>query len=102
MTTTPDMTAAEQITLDALHAPDGIQLDFDALRRYFRREIPYALTHATGTTEGWRTASVEQLAEWMTTYLTAGIAPVLHHEVVESGVKVARQYLADERAKNGA
>lgn len=97
------MTATnEQITLDALHAEDGVQFDFDALRRYFRRAVPYALTHATGTSEGWRTASVEQLAERMATYLTAGIDPVLHHEAVEGGVKVARQYLAAERAKNGA
>lgn len=97
-----ETTATEQITLDAIYATDGVRYDFEAMRRYFRRAIPYALTHATGSTEGWRTASVEQLAEWMTDFLTAGIAPTLHNEAVESGVKVARQFLADERAKAGA
>jgi hypothetical protein len=94
--------ATEQITLDALYAADGIQLDFEALRRYFHRAVTYALPHATGSSEGWRTAKVEHLAEWMANFLTAGIGPTLHEEAVAGGVKVARQFLADERAKNGA
>lgn len=92
----------EQPAIDAIYNAEECTYDFKALRDYFRRAVPYALTHATGSTEGWRTASVEQLAEWMTDFLTAGISPVLHNEAVESGVKVARQFLADERAKNGA
>jgi len=97
------MTAAnEQVTLDAIYAADGVRFDFEALRRYFRDAVTYALPHATGSSEGWRTASVEHLAEWMTNYLTAGITPTLSNLAVESGVQVARQFLADERAKNGA
>jgi len=100
--TTPATVTAEQPTLDHLYAADGICLDFDELRAHFRRSVTYALPHATGSSEGWRKASVEQLADWMADFLTAGISPRLHEEAVKSGVKVARQYLADERAKNGA
>ena len=97
------MTATdEQPTLDASYNADECTYDFAALRDYFRRAVPYALTHATGSSEGWRTASVEQLTEWMTDFLTAGITPTLSSEAVNSGVKVARQFLADERAKNAA
>lgn len=95
-------TTDEQPTLDAIYNADECTYDFTALRDYFRRAVPYALTHATGSSEGWRTASVEQLAEWMTDFLTAGITPTLSNEAVNSGVKVARQFLAAERAKNGA
>lgn len=94
--------APEQAVLDHLYATDGVQLDFEALRAYFRREVAYGLRHATGSSEGWRTASVEDLAEWIANFLTAGVAPAISREAVEGGVKVARQYLADERAKNGA
>jgi hypothetical protein len=92
----------EQATLADAYNADGVQLDFEALRAYFRREVAYALPHATGSREGWRTASVEDLAEWIANFLTAGVAPAISREAVEGGVKVARQYLADERAKNGA
>lgn len=92
----------EQITLDAAYlADDPNQLDFERLRSYFRRSVEYALPHATGSREGWREASVEEIAEWIAVHLTAGISPTLHEHAVESGVKVARQFLADERAKNG-
>jgi hypothetical protein len=93
----------EQIILDtAYRADDPNQLDFDRLRSYFQRAVVYALPNATGSREGWRTASVEELAEWTATFLVAGISPTLHEHAVESGVQVARQFLADERAKNGA
>lgn len=94
--------SSERPTLNAIYNADECTYDFEALRDYFRRAIPYALTHATGSTEGWRTASVEQLTEWMTDFLAAGITPTLSSEAVNSGVKVARQYLAAERAKSGA
>jgi len=93
---------AEQTVLDHLYATDGVQLDFEALRAYFRREVAYGLPHATGSSEGWRKASVEDLAEWFANFLTAGISPAISEEAIKGGVKVARQYLADERAKNGA
>jgi hypothetical protein len=89
----------EQPTLADAYKPDGITLDFDALRDYFRRGVTYALPHATGSLDGWRKASVDQLAEWMADFLTAGISPTLSNEAVRNGVKVARQFLADERAK---
>jgi hypothetical protein len=93
----------KQITLDtAYRADDPNQLDFDRLRSYFQRAVTYALPHATGSLDGWRTASVEDLAEWITTFLVAGISPTLHEHAVESGAQAARQYLAAERAKNGA
>lgn len=95
-------TTDEQPTLNAIYNADECTYDFTALRDYFRRAVPYALTHATGSSEGWRTASVEQLTEWMTNFLAAGITPTLSNEAVNSGVKVARQFLAAERAKNGA
>jgi len=94
--------ATERTTLDTLYAADGVQLDFEALRAYFRREVAYALPHATGSREGWRTASVEELAEWIADFLTAGISPTLHEHAVKNGIQVARQFLATERAKNGA
>jgi hypothetical protein len=93
----------EQITLDtAYRADDPNQLDSARLRSYFHRALIYALPHATGSSQGWRTASVEELAEWMAAFLTAGIGPTLHEHAVESGAQAARQYLAAERAKNGA
>ncbi len=91
-----------QPVLDTLYNPDGITLDFDALRDHLRRAVAYALPHATGSYEGWRTASVKELAEYMADFLTAGISPAISREAVEGGGKVARQFLADERAKNGA
>lgn len=92
----------ERVTLDTAYlADDPNQLDFDRLRSHFRRELAYALPHATGSYDGWRKASVEELAEWITTFLVAGIAPTLHEHAVESGMLAARRYLADERAKSG-
>ena len=90
------------VTLDHLYAPDGIQLDFDELRAHLHRAVTYALPHATGSSDGWRKATVQELADWMADFLTAGISPTLSNECVNGGVKVARKYLADERAKNGA
>lgn len=88
--------------LDHLYAPDGIQLDFEELRAHLHRAVTYALPHATGSSDGWRKATVEELADWMADFLTAGISPTLSNECVNGGVKVARRFLADERAKNGA
>lgn len=89
----------EQPTLADAYMPDGVQFNFDGLRDFFHRAVTYALPHATGSRDGWRTASVEELAERMTNFLVAGIGPALSREAVEGGVKAARQFLADERAK---
>lgn len=95
-------TTDEQPILANAYAPDGIQFDFDALRSHFRRAVAWGLPHATGSSDGWRAASVDDLSEWFANYLTAGVSPTLSEEAVRNGVKVARQFLADERAKAGA
>lgn len=95
----PEPQPDEQVTLTDVYTPDGVQYDFEALRDFFRRGVVYALPHATGSVEGWRTASVEQLAAWMADYFTAGVTPTLSNIIVKGGVKVARQIIDNERAK---
>lgn len=78
---------------------DQTRYDFDALRDYFRRAVTCGLQHATGSLEGWRTASVEQLADSLADHLTAGVTPVMSETIVKGGVKVAAHIIASERAK---
>jgi hypothetical protein len=76
---------------------------YDSIRNHIRAGVLHQLPQYGGTTPGgsvrdqgaWRNAKPGDLAEQITTYIMAGIAPVLFNAAVADGVRVLRGVLAE-------
>ena len=75
---------------------DGGALDFTTVDAYLRRAIAYVLRTAAKSSlpDSWRTLSAEKLTDEIVIHVLAGLHPVLFDHAVESGLRVARETLA--------